>query len=156
MYKCGLCSYKLVSVVKSFFLYFPHVQLVLLALIFVTSIPFPLWVTEWASPSCLACAAAVVCFLSFCPWFLLSILLPEVETPPLSGRRHFWKTPEGMEKKNVLPNCQNSTIYKTNFSGMLSKQLVVNLLNVTRSPLTVLLPHQMRGYYHTKLHPAWG
>ena len=36
-------SYVLVSVVKSFSLYSPHVQLVLLALlIFVTSIPFPL------------------------------------------------------------------------------------------------------------------
>lgn len=79
-----LFAYMLVSVVKSFSLYFPHVQPVPLALlIFVTSIPFPLWVTEWTSPSCLACAAAVVCFLSFCPWFSWVFFCQRWESPCL-------------------------------------------------------------------------
>lgn len=71
----------LLSVVKSFSLYPPHVQLVLLALpILVTSIPFSLWVTEWTSLSCLACAAAVVCFLVD---FSCIFLSEEREPPPI-------------------------------------------------------------------------
>lgn len=43
IYKYGIFSYVLLSMVKSFSLYSTHVQPVLLALlIFVTSIPFPL------------------------------------------------------------------------------------------------------------------
>lgn len=73
-------------------LYFPHAQLVLLALlIFVTSIPFPLWVTESIGPFCPACAAAIVCMCMLHPTpnpppSFSSLLFPEVRQLISAGR----------------------------------------------------------------------
>lgn len=119
-----LFSYMLVSVVKSFSLYFPHVQSVVLALlIFVTSIPFPLWVTEWTSPSCLACAAAVVCL--FAPDFLKCYFAGGGNAISVTGiQQDFWKKPDGVDitkSIQIIKNCLTNKIYRTNFNGMLSK-----------------------------------